>query len=161
MSVIIPWAVRYTVFEDGRIVGPRGRTLRPDTSSGYARILIYPDSGGPRRRVLVNRLVCELFQGPAPSPTHHAAHRDGNQMRNTKANLRWATAQENEADKRRHGNMAVGERNGFTSLTATRVLEIRQARRASLTFTQIGKRFGVSRSTAFNVCAGLTWGHVS
>src|SRR5690242_15309642 len=43
----------------------------------------------------VNRLVCEAFNGPPPSPAHEAAHMDNDHENNTPSNLQWQTSGEN------------------------------------------------------------------
>jgi hypothetical protein len=80
-------------------------------SNGYLRVTLDGD------HVLVNRMVCEAFNGPAPTDKHHAAHRDGNRANNSNDNLRWLTKKENEAEKILHGTSNAGQKNGmsFTS----------------------------------------------
>ena len=152
------WAPRYTIFADGSIYGPRGR-LTGDVVNGYRRVLLRLPTG--RRKAFVHRLVCEAFHGPSPSKQHHAAHIDGDRQNNTENNLRWATAKENEADKIKHGTVSIGERNGLTDLTAAVVREMRADRSRGLSFRHLGNVHNVSKSTAFNVCSGVTWGHIS
>jgi hypothetical protein len=47
-------------------------------------------------------LVLLAFKGHPPTPQHQAAHADGCRQHNDIWNLRWATPQENAADRRRH-----------------------------------------------------------
>lgn len=49
------------------------------------------------------RLVALTFLGPPPSTAHQAAHNDGDPLNNRVDNIRWATQDENEADKFLHG----------------------------------------------------------
>lgn len=51
----------------------------------------------------VSELVLTAFVGPRPSPTHDAAHMNGNKDVNWLSNLQWATKKENAAHKRLHG----------------------------------------------------------
>ena len=69
--------------------------------SGYWHYTLW--RGGRGRTIRVNRLVCETFQGMAPTSKHHAAHLDGNKDNNRNDNLNWKTPAENDADKDRHG----------------------------------------------------------
>lgn len=54
---------------------------------------------------VVSRLVCEMVNGPAPSPHHEAAHSCGKGHEGcvAKAHLRWATHKENHDDRKQHG----------------------------------------------------------
>ena len=58
-----------------------------------------------RKKVGLHRLVCEITNGPAPTPKHEAAHSCGNGHLGccTKRHLSWETHAENMADKIRHG----------------------------------------------------------
>jgi hypothetical protein len=80
----------------------KGRVLAVSTAnSGYLVAMI------GRARPYIHSLVLEVFIGPRPAG-HQAAHNDGDRLNNTVANLRWATRQENEADKLRHGRAMFG-----------------------------------------------------
>ncbi len=51
----------------------------------------------------VSELVLTTFVGPRPSPTHDAAHTNGDKNVNRLSNLQWATKKENAGHKRLHG----------------------------------------------------------
>lgn len=98
---------------NGRYPGAEGRwksghVLSQITKHGYATVRVKMD--GKRKQFAVQRLVCDAFNGPAPTPKHHAAHRDGNKKNNHYRNLYWATAAENIADRERHGTTSRGKR---------------------------------------------------
>lgn len=63
-------------------------------------------------RESAHRLVCTAFNGERPDDKRHCAHRDGNSHNNIPENLYWATPKENAADKRRHGTLPYGAKNG-------------------------------------------------
>jgi HNH endonuclease/NUMOD4 motif len=97
-----------TKTQGGRAVQVRrkGRVLRPYVSgSGYLILRLGSDSG----LAYVHQLVLLAFVGPRPAGCQ-AAHDDGNRLNNVVANLRWATASENNIDKRRHGTSSLGAR---------------------------------------------------
>jgi hypothetical protein len=105
--VELPQFPKYLISDDGRIVSlwwrkPRELRLYP-TAAGYLRVVLKDDTG-TQRRVLVNRLVCEAFHGPPPSPAHQAAHENGHNQENYADNLSWKTPKENDLDKIRHGS---------------------------------------------------------
>jgi hypothetical protein len=120
------------------------------TSCGYGMVFYE----GRRRRV--HRLVCELAHGEAPTDTHHAAHNCGNSMCVNPRHLRWATPEENEADKVAHGTHVAGVRHPRAKLTEADVLEIRSLE-GTMTRKEIGALFGVAKSTVWDIHARKNW----
>lgn len=106
-----------------------------------------------------HRFVCELSNGPPPTPRHEAAHSCGNGHLGCVSphHLRWATRRENHADKIEHGTHNRGERCASSKLTAAEVLEIRSLAGA-LPQSQIGAKFGVSQTTAGQIIRRARWG---
>lgn len=86
----------------GKIIQPKA------TRGGYLQCSLMHE--GQRYTVLVSRTVCVAFHGDPPTPSHQAAHNDGNRKNNCASNLRWATPSENEFDKRAHGTVVAGDR---------------------------------------------------
>ncbi|MFC3697055.1 NUMOD4 motif-containing HNH endonuclease [Sphingobium xenophagum] len=177
----IPGFPDYIVSSNGDIVRIRkdirghslsGAPLKSSPNkSGYHGLTL--TNAGVRSSVRVNRIVCEAFHGPAPSPKHHAAHNDGDRSNNSEGNLRWATAVENEQDKREHGTAGIGDRHwsksqpekrargeghGRAKLTAEDVRRIRLDGRKQ---REIAASFGVTQRVIWMVKAGKTWGHVA
>ena len=101
-----------------------GRPLKPYSIQGYPAVRLCRDGRTGVRKL--HRLVAKAFIGPAPTPAHQVAHNDGNPANSSAANLRWATAKENHADKRAHGTDNKGSRNGRAKLTAEIVANIRR-----------------------------------
>lgn len=153
----------YEVSDRGRVRNSAGTVLRPGCTApgGYDVVQLYY---GNRRRKnkLVSRLVLEAFVGPAPSRKHQAAHGDGDTTNNALSNLRWATAQENNADKLHHGTdlQRVGEALGRNVLTPGAVWRIRDLRRAGCTHREISGWVGTCLSNVAYVLQGRTWSHV-
>ncbi len=169
----------YAVSSHGRVMrvcaGRRrvtGRPLKPGLSgSGYQQVTLRRDGRSYSGRV--NRIVCAAFHGPPPSRRHQAAHNDGDAKNNRADNLRWATPVENEADKRRHGTAAIGDRHwsvtqpekrargenhGLAKLTPDAVRAIRLDGRFQRT---IAADYGVTQRVIWMIKAGKTWGHVA
>lgn len=130
-----------------------GRILSPTLVHGYPRVILAM-VGRDTRQVHVHQLVCEAFHGPAPTAAHEVAHNDGNRANNHASNLRWATHQENEADKRAHNTAPVGERHGMSKLDWNAVREIR---RAAGTHEELARQYGVTRRTVGRIRNGLLW----
>lgn len=122
---------------------------------GYAQISIEKSTH------IASRLMCELVYGAAPTDEHQAAHSCGNGHLGcmTPKHLRWATPEENYADRRGHGTDDVGERNPRSILTEDDVRVIRRLE-GSVSRADLAKRFNVSRSTIAMAQRGDNWGGV-
>ena len=94
---------------------------------GLAYITIGPTRKN-RKTFLVSRLICEHAYGPPPSDSHQAAHSCGRAHLSCVArkHLRWATPQENAADKNINGTVLRGETVPTAKLSAETVLTIRE-----------------------------------
>lgn len=111
------------------------------------------------RREKVTRVVCEYFNGPAPSPAHQAAHSCGNGSGGCVSphHLRWATPKENAADSARHGTLARGEKHGHHKLKVSDVLAIRAMLAAGEQNKEIAKLFQVSRIAISDIKRKTKW----
>lgn len=157
---IIPSVPSYAASSNGEIRrvlrgrGTRCRILRQKLdANGYFCITLSLGSRQSKRTFLVSRLVCEAFRGPPPTPEHEAAHYDGNCANNAEANLRWATQEENHADKVRHGTSPA-------KLTVAQVREIRSALadpQRTMTQTEMAAKYGVTPGLITNIKAGRCW----
>lgn len=121
-------------------------------SNGYGQI------NRSRRPQIVSRLVCERLYGPAPTPTHQAAHSCGKGHEGcvSPKHLRWATPVGNQADRLEHGTHNRGERCGAAKLTDGEVREIRRLKGAML-IREIAEQFGISPGNIGNIFHGRTW----
>lgn len=156
----------YAVSSFGRVrritSDPLGRRRRDGilkgtvTSKGYHQMTLWRD--GSQYCAMVHRLVCITFHGPQPKAGHDVAHGDGNPMNNIKQNLRWATAIENEHDKRLHGTVAQGERQGIAKITAEDVVSIRNDARPQ---RRIAADYGVTQANISSLVRKKTWRHVT
>ncbi|WP_343718780.1 NUMOD4 domain-containing protein [Achromobacter dolens] len=148
----------YEVSNLGR-VRRGGRVLRPQlTKKGYLRVCLYSPEG--KRYVTVHSLVLEAFICSRPIGMH-GCHNDGNRQNNKLANLRWASAADNCADKRIHGTNQAGERHAAHKLTEADVAEIRRAFAAKSSkhwgASLFSKRLGVHRDTVERAARGKSW----
>lgn len=104
------------------------------------------------------RVICEIANGPPPSPFHQAAHSCGNGhlgCLNPK-HLRWATPLENQQDRLTHGTHNRGSRNCEAKLTEEQVQQIR-ALAGNLSQRKIARKFGVAKSTVARIHHGTQW----
>jgi hypothetical protein len=143
----------------GRVRGARRTSpfiLRPSPGhNGYLHVSLFDDAGAHPQRV--NRLVLRAFIGPCPAG-HEGAHVNGTRTDNRLSNLEWKTRVDNHADKRIHGTLAIGERNGFAHLQATEVNELRLDRvLEGLSGKRLGNRYGVSDTAALKILKWQMW----
>lgn len=117
-------------------------------SHGYGAARAYGEA------VLVHRYICEAAHGAPPTSLHDAAHSCGRKLCANKRHIRWATRQENEADKLLHGTRARGERHGHVKLTEAEVLAIRSARGRQ---ADIADAFGIVQQTVSDIKTGRRW----
>lgn len=171
----------YAVSNDGMVMrvirdakNHAPKTLSPwMNNKGYLIVQLCNATGHHKK--LVSRLVCEAFNGPAPTNKHEAAHGDGKTLNNKSSNLRWATRSENMEDARKHGTMAIGalhgrttspektprgEKHGHSKLTERDVKKIRSFSKTKVSGVFLAEKYGVSPATICNVRSGKTWSHI-
>ena len=104
-----PW---YEAHPDGalRRIGRSTLRWRCHKNTGYLRATLI-DPAGNHQTVCLHQIICRTFHGEPPSERHEVAHSDGIRTNCASANLRWATKQENAADRKIHGTELIGERN--------------------------------------------------
>lgn len=121
---------------------------------GYGRIEMWSD-GVPRFRY-AHRIVMEATLGRVLETQEYILHSCDNPPCINPNHLRVGTALENTRDsylKKRHYPSA--------KLSDERVREIRRLRTEGLTFTQVAKRYDISKPAAQHICARRTWKHVA
>jgi HNH endonuclease len=145
-----------------------GQIRRPAVGKyGHLGLVLYSSVEKPKKQ-WVHRLVCAAFHGAPPFPGAQAAHWNGRPDDNKPENLRWATAIDNEADKKLHGTDNGGARNGMAVLAQSDVDNIRaiipslprssggkRIKKGSLAL--IAKQYGVTASCVRLVISGATW----
>ncbi len=120
----------------------------------------YPRVHVKGQRVFAHRIICEIANGPPPTPLHQAAHGCGNRACVNPRHLRWATAKENHADKFLHGTIARGARNGNAKLDETQVRAIKAMLAGGAKLKEIAQRFDVSLTNVSDIKRGRVWSWV-
>jgi hypothetical protein len=148
---------------DRIVTDSRGRSysrpsvvLRLNTApNGYLR---FRTTGGTHS---VHRSVLEAFRGPAPRG-FHGAHGDGNKTNCALANLRWASPQDNAADKALHGTAyrPTGESHPGAKLTEADVVAIKGLLASGLKQRHVAAQTGVHFKTINSIARGKSWAHV-
>lgn len=134
------------------------RTHR-DKRSGYLQARV--SKGGEGKALLLHRLVCEAFHGPAPEGKNQVAHGDGSRDNNRADNLRWTNAKGNAEDRNDHGTAPIGSNAGNATLTEADVLTIRaeyQGKHGDL--ARLGRRFGVTSTQILHIVRRRQWTHI-
>lgn len=101
--------------------------------------------------------MCRLAHGEPFSIWRHAAHRCGNPGCINPNHLRWATAAENAADRRKHGTENIGENSGRTTLTEA---DVRAIRAAPPFYKPLMEKYGLSRDGISKIRGGKRWTHI-
>lgn len=151
---VVGFESKYEVSDAGAVRSTKVVRLRPGFRCGYPYVGLW--DGKTYHKVPVHTLVLMAFIGKRPKGKQ-AAHFDGTRTNNRLVNLRWATAEENSADKNRHGTSMLGERNHRAILTRREVSEIRKLRRSGLKLTEIGSLFGLTKYHVSQICTHKIW----
>lgn len=108
------------------------------------------------------RAMCMLAHGPQPEG-FETAHSCGNGHLGcvNPRHLRWATHQENIADKREHGTQLVGEQMWNAKLTESDVRNVRTRLAAGHRKADIARDYGVHPMAIRHIEIGKTWKHVT
>lgn len=107
-------------------------------------------------QLYAHRYMCELVNGPAPSPDHDAGHTCGNGHKGCihPKHLAWRTKSENQADRAAQGTRNVWSSRGL--LQPEDVAEIRRLRGA-FTQKELAVRFNTSRANVSLIQNGKAW----
>lgn len=111
-------------------------------------------------RVIASRLVLMAFVGEPPLEKPHAAHWDGDPKNNRLENLRWASAKENEEDKKRHGTHQTGSNNPSAKIDEAVVLRARLLHCQGAGPTSISRKIGLSLTQVKRILNRESWRHV-
>jgi hypothetical protein len=109
-------------------------------------------------KMAASRAMCILAHGGPPFPKAEAAHSCNVVACVNPGHLRWATAKENAADKKRAGTQPIGETAGAAKLTAESVLLILHDERPH---ELIAGAFQISRTTVTGIKRGAVWNSVT
>lgn len=110
----------------------------------------------------VPRILCIAVNGKPPTPKHQAAHNCGKGHKGcvNPRHLRWATPQENQIDRIKHGTHNRGTRQGRSKLTEADVRAIRSMA-GEASHASIAAKFGVGESNIRSILKRINWGWLS
>lgn len=151
----------------------RGGVLKPRPNvHGYLSVCL--SVSGVAKRRTVHSLVCSAFHGERPKGLE-VGHLDGDKANNAASNLRWMTRLDNEFQKREHGTVPYGMRNGkHTMPEATprgegagkshlrddHVRVMRELHSMGFGCSRMARFFRVSTTTIKDIINKRTWTHV-
>jgi len=152
----VPGYPNYRVLSSGSVWYRRGvRWVRkrafPDR---YGYLQLNLSAGDHKRRFYLHGVVLLAFVAPRPEGKQ-CRHLDGHKTNNRLENLKWGTAQENQADMVAHGTAP-------SKLTEMDVLEIRrrvQEGRCGIQ-GQLARKYGVSDAAISRVVNKKRWRRV-
>lgn len=93
---------RYTVSDDGEVIGPSGRVLKHSIVKGRHYVSIIPNRGDKPKKRQVHHIVLEAFRGECP-PGMLRSHLDDDKDNNRLSNLAYQTSSQNQLDAVRNG----------------------------------------------------------
>ncbi len=155
----------YEVSSEGRVRSRRtGAVLTPsEDKDGYLRVHLSGTDGKGnevRKSPFVHRVVATAFIGARPGSGYEVGHRDGDRKNNHKLNLDWVTKEQNARQRKDHGNGGEGVKNPSAKLTDRDVCRIRTLHESGARPTDLAKRFGVSRTSIYNILGRRKWRHL-
>lgn len=119
-----------------------------------------PSWRGVAKCVLLHRMVA-IAHIPNPKGLPIVNHIDGNKSNNSSANLEWSTYAGNNKHAYDTGlKSAKGEKNGYSKLSESEVLEMRRLSSSGFSNTEIGEKFGIHRVTVGEICRRKLWSHI-
>ena len=161
----------YAATSDGRILSCKNNRhgyrwwseIKPWCSAKDGRLRIGFNLGGKRKAALIHVVIAETFIGPRPAGME-CCHNDGNCRNNRADNLRWDTPEGNYKDRYKHGDVALGERHGWSVLNEERVMAIRKEYIPRSRYASLGvlaKKHGVGAKTVHDIVKRKTWAHLT
>lgn len=150
----VPGLDNYSVSNQGRVLGPRGKVLKLNISQGYYRFGFYDKLSQRMSYLHVHQAVAFAFLGPIPYGMV-VCHGPKGKSVNSIDNLYYATQAHNcGPDRVRDGTINRGTMHGKCKLTETDVKDIRLDPRSC---TAIGRHYGVNVKTIWSIKKRKTW----
>jgi hypothetical protein len=151
----------YKVTSFGRVYGMKRHKFLTPVPGKYGHLWVGLWRDNKYKAKFVSRLVLEAFVGPCPDGMEACHFPDRTPSNNHLNNLRWGTGVENAADRETHGNTVKGEKFWSAKMTEWKVRRMRQLYETGrYTIRKLGKKFGISQTSARQAIRLMTWKHI-
>ncbi len=120
---------------------------------------VYGIFGFKKHLIKAHRIAFFLATQQDPAPLL-VCHRCDNTLCCNPDHLYCGTAADNDADSRERNRDSHGSRHPGAKLTEEQVVQLRSLRRTGRTYQSIADQFGVSLTTAYDACKGVSWRRV-
>ncbi len=151
----IPGWEDYSVSTDGRVFRDGQEMKLSPTVKGYMRFTARMN--GELKSLSSHKCVALAWIGPPPQGKPYVAHLDGDPSNNHVSNLQWVSQSENEAHKKLHGTVRLGDSHQNAKLTSAKVAEARRLFSEGAAIRALARQFGVAQRTMGYVVHGVTW----
>ena len=151
----------YTVFEDGTVLGRRGKPLKwYENGRGYLISKLHWD--GKWMTKGLHTVICEAFNGERPLG-YEAGHLDGDSHNNLKGNIAWLTKTDNRLQCYSDGRYVGCETNANAKLTNEKVHSICKILESGCysSLSSLADDLGLNRSTLSHIKNGRQWVEIS
>jgi hypothetical protein len=132
---------------------------RNPNKDGYIQIGLVIKGQSKKWQPFIHQLVIEAFKGTCQTCLE-CCHNDGNPANNFVYNLRYDTPKNNQADRRKHGTLEVGEQCVISKLIESQVREIFRLNYIGINDTQISLKIGISRRQIRRILCREAWSHL-
>lgn len=151
-SKIYHFDSRYTIFENGTILGAKGKFIKLQKHpTGY----VYVNMAGHTKKL--HRIVAFAFI-PNPNNLPDVNHLDGDKTNNNASNLEWANDSSNHLHAFRMGlKTHKGSKNPRSILSECQITSIRARLNSRESGLKLAKEFKVKKSTIYAIRYGDNW----
>lgn len=158
----VPGFSNYMISDHGNIKNKKtGRNLSHILRKGYHGATLYDKD--KYKTVRIHALMVRVFENNFDMDLV-AAHIDGNKDNNNLSNIKLITQYENIQHKRKHGTMAIGERNYNTKFTIGQILKIKSLiknkKTNKLSNKKIADMYGVCENAIYNIISGKAYSYI-
>lgn len=156
----IPGFSKYKAGSDGKIYSfcygdQRALSTNKRNKQGYIQVTLSDDFGKFVAKSAAP-IICESFHGSRPSGLV-CSHLNGNKIDNRPENLLWETQKENLKRKKAHGTHDGGCNNTRAKLDKEKLAYIKHMLREGVSYINIAKDLGVSRTLISLVASGRSY----
>jgi len=153
----IPGYAGYKITKSGKVYTLKfNRFLKPDFSTGYARVSLWSSYKNKRDVCLVHRLVAIVFI-PNPNNLPVVNHKDGNKRNNSVYNLEWCTNEYNTRHAIEIGLIRTENDSPKAKFTKEQVFQIYKDWESVKNKKELALKYHCSDSLIGSIVLGKRW----